>query len=332
MNVCVCLPPQRAREVSIPRQPQSGDPDRSCQGTYKNMRNKWTNKSIKDKLVDWFKMPADLLEDPRIEQLIDNEGMKGFGLYIAVICRMYGKRNKSFTLKQVLTIKEKGCTKRTLEKVINDYELFDIDVYDHVASRIDYLHFGDLKSTNPTSSSEDEEARKGESDNNQIEIRLKSDCIPTPAYVPTKKEKENKKNDYHHSKKSDDGDDDVPSVYRSEPMPRVLMNPIEYIHSIDLHSAWTEAVLQTLGKTNPVLRQLVMEQWEETKRFFALHAQAQAKVATLLSENDVKRYFTNCLNNPTTASKLQEHLAAQRAKEQEKQLEDMCKLMEQQES
>ena len=309
----------------------------SLTGKNKNMRNNRTKDSIKSKLVDWFKMPADLLEDPRIEQLIDNEGMKGFGLYIAIICRIYGKRNKSITLKQVLAIKEKGCTKRTLEKVIHDYELFDIDVYDHVTSRIDYLYFYDLQSTKLATSSEDEEARKEESDNNQIGIRLKSDCIPTPACVPIKKEKENKKNDYHHSKKSDDGDDAMsqkreeksqPSVYRSEQLPPVLMDPIQYLRSLPLHTAWAEALLQSLGLSNPILRQLVMGQWEETKTFLALHMASQDKAALLLSEHDVKRYFTNCLNNPTTARKLQEHLAAQRAKEQEMQQQEMRRLME----
>ena len=273
------------------------------------MRNKRTNAK---KPLDWYKMPVTMLQDPRIEKLIEDEGMKAFGLYCALLCHIYSKRCRSLTLQQVMNIKEKGCSKQTLRKVLYNYHLFHISEDHHVTSSIDFLGFND-----------------DDSDDIQNEFEMNSECIPTPAHVHIKTQTKTKKNDYHHSKKSDDGDDDVPSVYRSEPMPRVLMDPIQYIHSIDLHSAWTEAVLQTLGKTNPILRQLVMEQWEETKRFFALHAQAQAKVATLLSENDVKRYFTNCLNNPTIASKLQEHLAAQRAKEQDEQLEDMCKLMEQ---
>ena len=302
------------------------------------MRNNRTKTSIKNKLIDWFKMPTNLLEDLRIEQLIDNEGMKGLGLYIAIICRIYGKRCKSITLKQALAIKEKGCTKRTLEKVLYDYELFDIDTYDHVTSRIDYLYSHDLSSTKPASSSEDEDTRNGESDDNQIQIRFKSDCIPTPAPAYYKNKKENKKNDYHHSKKSDDGDGDAdandgddapkPSVYRSEPLEPVVMDPIQYLRSLPIQSAWAEAMLQTLGRTNPILRQLVMSQWEEAKAFLALHMASQDKASLLLSEHDVKRYFTNCLNNPTVARKLQDHLAALRAQEQLKEQEEMQRLME----
>ena len=119
-----------------------------------------------------------------------------------------------------------------------------------------------------------------------------------------------------------------PSVYRSEQLPPVLMDPIQYLRSLPLQSAWAEALLQSLGMANPILRQLVMGQWEETKAFLALHMASQDKAALLLSEHDVKRYFTNCLNNPTTARKLQEHLAAQRAQEQEKMQQEMRRLME----
>ena len=279
------------------------------------MRNKWTKGK---KPLDWFKMPVTMLQDHRIELLINDEGMKAFGLYCALLCHIYSKRCRCLTLQQVMNIKEKGCSKQTLRKVLYNYHLFHISEDHHVTSSIDFLGFND-----------------DDSDDIQNEFEMNSDCIPMPAHVHIKTQTQTKKNDYHHSKKSDDAADDgtekthIPSVYRSEPMPRVLMDPIQYIHSLSLHSAWAEAMLQTLGSTAPTLRQLMMEQWEETKSFFACHAQTQSKLDTLLNENDVKRYFANCLNNPTTASKLQNHLTAKRIEAQKSQLEAMRKLMEQ---
>ena len=219
--------------------------------------------------------------------------MRGFGLYISIIIRLYSKKCRAVPLNQCLNIKEKGCAKGIVKRVLLDYGLFDIDAMNHVSSSIDYLGGNDAT----------------------LDTTLD---IPTPAPAYYKNKKENKKNDYHHSKIYDD----------DEPLEPVLMDPIQYIHSLSLHTAWAEALLQSLGLTNPILRQLVMSQWEKTKHFFALHAQAQGQAGTLLSEKDVKRYFTNCLNNPTTARKLQEHLAAQRAKEQEMQQQEMLRLLE----
>ena len=289
----------------------------SLTGKNKNMRN---NRTKGKKPLDWFKMPVTLLQDHRIEHLIDDEGMKAFGLYCALLCHIYSKRCRSLTLQQVMNIKEKGCSKQTLRKVLYNYHLFDVSEDHHVTSSIDFLGFIDDAPNDI-----------------QNEFELNSDCIPTPAHVHIKTQTQNKKNDYHHSKKSDDGDDAMsqkreeksqPSVYRSEQLSPVLMDPIQYLRSLPLQSAWAEALLQSLGMANPILRQLVMGQWEETKAFLALHMASQDKAALLLSEHDVKRYFTNCLNNPTTARKLQEHLAAQRAKEQEMQQQEMRRLME----
>ena len=291
----------------------------SLTGKNKNMRNNRTKDSSeknqvkganppKIKIIGWFKFPVFIAEDHRVEQLIQHEGMKGFGLYVSILCRIYYKKSDCITRDELLSIKEKGCTKDTLKKVAFNYGLFDIDENNHVTSTIDYTgtndDFSSIKAVN-----------KNQSDDQSDD---QSDCISTPVRTYKDKDNDNKKNDYHHSKIYDDDD----------PLPPVLMDPIQYLRSLPLQSAWAEALLQSLGLSNPILRQLVMGQWEETKAFLALHMASQDKAALLLSEHDVKRYFTNCLNNPTTAHKLQEHLAAQRAKEQEMQQQEMRRLME----
>lgn len=229
--------------------------------------------------------------------------MRGFGLYISIITRLYSKKCRALPLNQCLNIKEKGCAKGIVKRVLLDYGLFNIDTMNHVSSSIDFLG------------------------GNDTEVKANGDTtldatldIPTPAPAYYKKKKENKKNDYHHSKIYDDD---------GGPLNPVVMDPIQYLRSLPLQSAWAEAMLQTLGMTNPLLRQLVMSQWEETKAFLALHVASQDKVKLLLSEHDVKRYFTNCLNNPTTAAKLQAHLAALRAQEQQRQQQEMQRRLEQ---
>ena len=236
-------------------------------------------------------MPTNLLEDHRIEALVEHEGMKGLGLYLTILCRIYGRKCRHITLAQLKATKEKGISQKAIQRVCFNYGLFDIDEYEHVRSAIKFLDFCDKN----------------------FDKFSVSFAPPTPARVPiidNKTETETKKNDYHHSKKDDDDDDDtikplIEFVDDDAPIPHVASDPISIIRQLPLQSQWTEMALM---KCSPTLRQLVIDNWEQAKELFAQHVIANCKEKSILTEEDAKRYFLYYLNNPYTSAHLQKHL------------------------
>jgi len=237
-------------------------------------------KKYSTKVVGWFKMPVFITEDYRVERLIANEGMKGFGLYISMLCHIYYRKSECLTLQQMYSIKENGCSVRTVKRVIEDYELFCIDDYGHVTSAINYL---------PDDTPDDA------SDDTPDDA---PDAFPSPARVPIiyndNDDDNDKKNDYHHSKNDDD-----------DPIPHVASDPVSIIRQLPLQSQWTEIALM---KCTPALRQLVIANWELAKELFAQHIIANCKEKSILTEEDAKRYFLYYLTNPHTSADLQKHL------------------------
>ena len=271
------------------------------------------------KVVGWFKTPVFITEDYRVERLIANEGMKGFGLYISMLCHIYYKKSECLTQQQIYSIKENGCSIRTVKRVIEDYGLFCIDAYGHVTSAINYLPEGcpTITTLSPLAAPDDvsDNAPDDVSDNAPDDAPDDApDAFPTPARVPIKyndyDNDNDKKNDYHHSKKDDDDDDDtikplIEFVDDDAPIPHVASDPISIIRQLPLQSQWTEMALM---KCSPTLRQLVIDNWEQAKELFAQHVIANCKEKSILTEEDAKRYFLYYLNNPYTSAHLQKHL------------------------
>ena len=248
-------------------------------------------KDSKQKSIYWIKMPTNLLEDYRIENLIEHEGMKGLGLYLTIISRIYSRKSRYITLDQLNASNEKGIGTKPTKRVCHNYGLFEIDKYGHVRSAINYLDFNDDMC-------------------NQFAVSYAS---PTPARVPiidNKTETETKKNDYHHSKKDDDDDDDavkplIEFVDDDAHIPQVVSDPIAIIRQLPLQSQWAEMALM---KCNSTLRQLIVANWEQAKEQFARHVIANCKEKSILTEEDAKRYFHNYLTCPQTSAALQKNL------------------------
>ena len=251
-------------------------------------------KDSKLKNIHWIKMPTNLMEDYRIEALVEHEGVKGLGLYLTIVCCIYSRQSRYITLDQLNASNEKGIGRKPTKRVCHNYGLFNIDEYGHVRSAINYLDFNDDLC-------------------NQFDVSCAS---PTPARVPIidyKTETETKKNDYHHSKKDDDDDDDdnvdaikpIVEFVDDDPIPHVASDPVSIIRQLPLQSQWTEMALMRCA---PTLRQLIIANWEQAKELFAQHVIANCKEKSILTEEDAKRYFLYYLANPRTSADLQKHL------------------------
>lgn len=89
------------------------------------------------------KAPADLLEDERVEIFFYKEGVKGLGVYFAIILEMISRNSLSITRTQLSWKKFHGCTRAYVNRVVNDYDLFVDDGFGHISSAIDFLQLNE---------------------------------------------------------------------------------------------------------------------------------------------------------------------------------------------
>ena len=80
-------------------------------------------------------MPTDILSDERVEKLIAETGVPGFGLYIYLVCEIMRHRKHCMTRDCIMSIKIKGHTKATLKRIVEDYGLFTDDGKGHIFSQ-----------------------------------------------------------------------------------------------------------------------------------------------------------------------------------------------------
>lgn len=143
-----------------------------------------TKKTKPTHRIEWIKMPVNLFDDERIEELMTTKGMAGLGVYMALVIEMFRCQKHCLTLTQVKNRKYNGATKKTINQIINDYDLFTIDAYSHVNSNIDFLsvletrHLQSEQIKNASDAQSDAHA-----DLNPIAIGLQSDAFPSPARV-----------------------------------------------------------------------------------------------------------------------------------------------------
>lgn len=74
----------------------------------------------------WFKHPNDLPNDKRLAALIDNEGCRGYGMYLRIIEMLCAQPDRKLSFSQLNIISRKGFSKKYMEKIIWEYKLFTI--------------------------------------------------------------------------------------------------------------------------------------------------------------------------------------------------------------
>lgn len=64
----------------------------------------------------WFKHPNDLPNDKRLAALIDNEGCRGYGMYLRIIEMLCAQPDRKLSFSQLNIISRKGFSKNTWRK------------------------------------------------------------------------------------------------------------------------------------------------------------------------------------------------------------------------
>ena len=71
----------------------------------------------------WFKHPNDLPNDKRLAALIDNEGCRGYGMYLRIIEMLCAQPDRKLSFNQLNIISRKGFSRKYMEKIIWEYQL-----------------------------------------------------------------------------------------------------------------------------------------------------------------------------------------------------------------
>lgn len=94
----------------------------------------------------WFKHPNNLPNDKRLAALIDNEGCRGYGMYLHIIEMLYAQPDRKLSFSQLRIISRKGFSKKYMEKIILNYKLFTI----HEEEFESAINFCDGQKGNPS--------------------------------------------------------------------------------------------------------------------------------------------------------------------------------------
>ena len=65
----------------------------------------------------WFKHPNDLPNDKRLAALIDNEGCRGYGMYLRIIEMLCAQPDRKLSFNQLNIISRKGFSRKYMEKI-----------------------------------------------------------------------------------------------------------------------------------------------------------------------------------------------------------------------
>lgn len=83
----------------------------------------------------WFKHPNDLPNDKRLAALIDNEGCRGYGMYLRIIEMLCAQPDRKLSFNQLNIISRKGFSRKYMEKII-----WEIPTFHHPRRRIRIRH------------------------------------------------------------------------------------------------------------------------------------------------------------------------------------------------
>ena len=123
----------------------------------------------------WFKHPNDLPNDKRLASLIDNEGCRGYGMYLRIIEMLCAQPDRKLSFSQLNIISRKGFSRKYMEKIIWEYKLFTIHEEEfESAINFNNMERGNHSQNNLKTPEKTEDAKNGDNPLNNSESRSKT--------------------------------------------------------------------------------------------------------------------------------------------------------------
>ena len=149
----------------------------------------------------WFKHPNDLPNDKRLAALIDNEGCRGYGMYLRIIEMLCAQPDRKLSFSQLNIISRKGFSKKYMEKIIWEYKLFTIHEEEfESAINFNYTEKGNHLQNNLKTPEKTEDAKNDDNSLNNSGNTKKTDL----AHVREEQNRE-EQNGEEKMKRKDDG-------------------------------------------------------------------------------------------------------------------------------
>jgi hypothetical protein len=233
-----------------------------------------------------LKIDTEMVCEEAVVRLVENEGMSGLGIYVAILLELKKRPGNSCSFGEIKRMMRGDVSEKHLCRVIYMYGLFYVEEREDGEVGILSVYLDDERKRR-----EEKEMRRQENDDPHTGVPA---C--TPAYTPAQAPRvvvEEKKYSFAPEEKSVTVDPD-----RQTPQWE------EYIDRAAEDRLWLEAV--AMNNRLPVLQRL-----PEIIALFKRHVRAQGSETTINSVQDAKRYFANYGRSGTlTYKRLMDELQA----------------------
>lgn len=231
---------------------------------------------------NWFKHPLGLSDDKRLAQLIQEEGVKGYGTYLYLIEKMSQQEDYRLSFQQLSLFERKGFHRRYMERIVRNYpNLFVVDG-EEFSSAIAF-HSLSTRSAQSLHTSCTERVQNVSKDDKSL--ISKTVDISSRTHVREEKKREEKN-------------------HLQEEMPILKKEPVEdgrfkeLLRGLTLQSSWGELACMKSGYPK-----LLMEHFDEAVRLFGEHVVLYGNQYRMGDVSDVQKYFVNFVASGSRTSK-----------------------------
>ena len=199
---------------------------------------------------NWFKHPLGLSDDKRLAQLIQEEGVKGFGTYLYLVEKLSLQEDHHLSFQQLSLFERTGFHRRYMELIVRKYPDLFIVEGDDFCSAIDFGSSCTRSAQSLRTSYAEPKQNMPKRDNN-----LNDNNVSTSSRTHVREEK--KREEKNHLQKEDAGVEATNKRF------------IELLQGLSLQSSWGELACMKSGYPA-----LLREHFNEAVQLFGKHVGA----------------------------------------------------------
>lgn len=227
---------------------------------------------------NWFKHPLGLSDDKRLAQLIQNEGVKGYGTYLYLIEKMSQQEDYCLSFQQLSLFERKGFHRRYMELIVRKYpELFVVEG-EEFRSAIDFGSSCIRSAQSLRTSYAEPKQKLSKTDN-----KLNNSKVSTSSRTHVREEKKREEKNLQQATRQDGEVDKRFS---------------ELLRGLTLQSSWGELACMKSGYSA-----LLMKHFDEAVQLFGKHVVLYGNQHEMRDVSDVQRYFVNFVASGSRTSK-----------------------------
>ena len=199
---------------------------------------------------NWFKHPLGLSDDKRLAQLIQEEGVKGYGTYLYLVEKLSLQEDYHLSFQQLSLFERKGFHRRYMELIVRKYPDLFIVEGDDFCSAIDFGSSCTRSAQSLHTSYVEPKQNISKNDN-----KLNNNNVDTSSRTRIREEKN--REEKNHLQKEDAGVEATNKRF------------MELLRGLSLQSSWGELACMKSGYSA-----LLMRHFDEAVQLFGKHVGA----------------------------------------------------------